>query len=125
VHPHEGRGGWSWLTGAASWMYRLIMESLVGFRQEGNRLSFQTLLPADWPQVEITYKYHDTLYEITILQQDKPDDQSEHTAAPQRLFVDGVKQSEAFVLLENDGGTHKVELYLYVHKDVKAFSGLV
>jgi len=124
MHPHEGRGGWSWLTGAASWMYRLIIESLVGFRQEGNILTFRSLLPADWPEIEITYKYHDTIYEIKIMQQDTTDKPADNPAATQSLFVDGVNQPELFVLLENDGATHKVELYLYVHKNIEALPGL-
>jgi len=123
--PHEGRGGWSWMTGAASWMYRLIVESLVGFKQDGNKLSFQPLLPADWTEVEITYKYHETLYEIKIVQQsEKLDDTHASSTPPKRgLFVDGEEQMDLFVSLKNDGGKHKVEFYIHTN-DVEALSGL-
>ncbi|MCU0252313.1 MAG: hypothetical protein MUE61_19115, partial [Vicinamibacterales bacterium] len=48
VAPHVGRGGWSWYTGSAAWMYRLVIESLLGLRLEGDRLRIASCLPADW-----------------------------------------------------------------------------
>ena len=125
--PHAGRGGWSWLTGAASWMYRLIVESLLGLRQEGDRLSFQPLLLEDWPEVEVTYNYRDTVYKIKIIQQNT--NGSKTSAAGQahpkeRLLVDGEDQPGLFVTLENDGKQHLVELYLTISKEIEAPPGL-
>ena len=61
--PH-GRGGWTWYTGSAGWMYRLIIESLLGLRLEGRRLAFAPRLPAAWHACEIEYRYGETLYRI-------------------------------------------------------------
>ena len=52
--PHTGRGGWSWYTGSAGWMYRLLLESLLGLRLEGERLHVAPCLPAEWPGFAIT-----------------------------------------------------------------------
>jgi cyclic beta-1,2-glucan synthetase len=53
VEPHTGRGGWSWYTGSAGWMYRLVVESLLGLRLEGATLHIAPCLPADWPSLTI------------------------------------------------------------------------
>ncbi|HXE38026.1 MAG TPA: glucoamylase family protein [Azonexus sp.] len=66
VPPHIGRGGWSWYTGSAGWMYRLIVESLLGLRREGETLHFTPCLPKDWPSIDIRYRFHETDYQITI-----------------------------------------------------------
>ena len=68
VAPHTGRGGWTWYTGSAGWMYRLIVESLLGVRREAQRLTFAPRLPATWPSCEIQYRYGETLYRISIRQ---------------------------------------------------------
>jgi len=51
--PYTGRGGWSWYTGAASWMHRAAVESIFGLRLEANELSFLPCLPAHWPRAEL------------------------------------------------------------------------
>src|SRR6202042_299642 len=63
---HAGRGGWTWYTGSAGWMYRLITESLLGLRLEVDKLHFAPCLPADWPAVKIHYRYRETVYHITL-----------------------------------------------------------
>jgi cellobiose phosphorylase len=66
VHPHGGRGGWTWYTGSAGWMYRLIIESLLGIRREGESLYFSPKVPHDWPGFEIKYRYLLTDYDINF-----------------------------------------------------------
>jgi len=61
VPPHTGRGGWSWYTGLAGWMYRLILESLLGLRLEADKLHFTPCFNADWPESKIHYRYRETL----------------------------------------------------------------
>ncbi len=61
---HVGRGGWTWYTGSAGWMYRLILESLLGLRLEANKLHFRPCLPAHWPALTINYRYRETPYRI-------------------------------------------------------------
>src|SRR6202034_3727531 len=63
---HSGRGGWTWYTGSAGWMYRLITESLLGIHLEVDSLRFTPCLPADWPAFKIHYRYRETFYHITI-----------------------------------------------------------
>ena len=66
--PHTGRGGWSWYTGSAGWMYRLIVESLLGVTRERDCLRFAPCLPADWTGFTMRYRYRETTYEIAIRQ---------------------------------------------------------
>ena len=68
VSPHTGRGGWTWYTGSAGWMYRLIVESLLGLRLEVDKLHVAPCLPADWKGFTLHYRYRETVYHITVLQ---------------------------------------------------------
>lgn len=67
VAPHTGRGGWTWYTGSAGWMYTLITESFLGLQREGNTLKFTPCIPADWNSFSIRYRYHATIYQIEVL----------------------------------------------------------
>ena len=111
VAPHTGRGGWSWYTGSAGWMYRLILESLLGVRlvtsRSGARLLLEPCLPADWPGCSIDYRYRDTLYRIEIIQ-------SGSAAASCEVRLDGELQTDGAVPLRDDGWPHRVELRLTV-----------
>jgi cellobiose phosphorylase len=64
--PHVGRGGWTWYTGSAGLIYRLITESLLGISREGDKLRIQPRLPAHWPGFKLHYRYRETMYHITI-----------------------------------------------------------
>ena len=68
VPPHTGRGGWTWYTGSAGWMYRLVVESLLGVRLEVDRLHLAPCLPAHWTGLTIHYRYRETVYHIVIVQ---------------------------------------------------------
>ena len=57
VAPHVGRGGWTWYTGSAGWMYRAGLESILGFQLQGSRLKIAPCIPANWPGFEIVFKY--------------------------------------------------------------------
>jgi cellobiose phosphorylase len=65
--PHTGRGGWTWYTGSAGWMYRLAIESLLGLALEGDKLRLAPCLPANWPGFKLRYRYRDTLYRIAVV----------------------------------------------------------
>jgi cellobiose phosphorylase len=103
--PHVGRGGWTWYTGSASWMYRLMLESLLGFQRQGDLLRFQPCLPTDWKSFKVHYRYQDTLYHMTILQ-------PEPSQSVQRVVVDGVQQPNTTITLRNDHQDHQVEVEL-------------
>ena len=66
--PHTGRGGWTWYTGSAGWMYRLIVESLLGLRLEVDKLRIAPCLPADWETFSMHYRYRETAYHIAVVQ---------------------------------------------------------
>lgn len=68
VVPHSGRGGWTWYTGSAAWMYRLILESLLGIKLEVNKLHIQPCLPKEWEGFLLHYRYRETVYHINIRQ---------------------------------------------------------
>ncbi len=63
VAPHTGRGGWTWYTGSAGWMYRLIVESLLGLRLEVDKLRLAPCLPATG-KLQVHYRYRETVYHI-------------------------------------------------------------
>ena len=70
--PHTGRGGWTWYTGASGWMYRLILETLLGITIVGDQLHIKPCVPAYWNSYKIHYRYQDTNYHLTINRKDKP-----------------------------------------------------
>lgn len=73
VEPHTGRGGWTWYTGSAGWMYQLILESFLGLRKNGDTIWFEPCIPHEWHSFAIKYKHHDTVYHITVYQGASPD----------------------------------------------------
>src|SRR3546814_15087254 len=68
VQPHVGRGGWTWYTGPAGWMYRLVLESLLGLRLEGDTLHLSPCIPPDWPGYPTCYRFLATLYRLPVRQ---------------------------------------------------------
>ena len=103
VPPHTGRGGWTWYTGSAAWMYRLIVESLLGLRLEVDKLYFTPCLPADWEGFKMHYRYRETVYHIAVLQTQTGSDVMSVT-------VDGVEQHDKTVPLVDDHREHSVEV---------------
>lgn len=101
VEPHIGRGGWSWYTGSAGWLYRLILESLLGIRRQGSYLYLKPCLPKDWQRYSISYRFGETFYQIEISQQ-KGD------VSTEKLTLDGIVQQNSIILLQDDKQSHKV-----------------
>jgi len=106
VKPHTGRGGWTWYTGSAAWMYRLIMESLLGFRLEANKLFFKPCLSTLWNNFTIRYRFRGTNYQITVRQQQDDED------GAASVTMDGVVQQEMTIALVDDRQDHTVEVVL-------------
>ncbi|EPZ16054.1 NdvB [Thauera terpenica 58Eu] len=99
--PHTGRGGWSWYTGSAGWMYRLLLESLLGLQLQDNALRFSPCLPADWPEIRIRYRYQSTLYHITI----------KHAADERAcITLDGIELHDDAIPLVDDRVEHQLEI---------------
>jgi cellobiose phosphorylase len=102
--PHTGRGGWTWYTGSAGWMYRLLVETLLGVHLEGDRLRLEPRMRAEWTTYKIHYRYRQTVYHITI---------SRLAAEAPRgnlLSVDGQEISGTVVSLVDDQREHFAEL---------------
>jgi cellobiose phosphorylase len=105
LSPHTGRGGWSWYTGSAGWMYRLIVESLLGLTLERSCLRFAPCLPADWTAFTMSYRYRETTYDIAIRQ--TPAAAGAGMPAVE-VTVDGVAQADGSVHLTDDRAAHQV-----------------
>jgi cyclic beta-1,2-glucan glucanotransferase len=102
VAPHIGRGGWTWYTGSAGWMYRLLTETLLGVHLEGNRLRITPRFPAGWTSYKIHYRHRQTVYHITINRL-SADGTGE-------LSLDGQTLAEETIPLTDDHIEHFVEL---------------
>jgi cyclic beta-1,2-glucan synthetase len=105
VSPHTGRGGWTWYTGSAGWMYRLIVESVLGLRLEVDKLHIAPCLPADWKRFTLHYRYRETVYHITVLQ-------TRARSGDTSVTVDGVGQQDETIPLVDDRQEHSVEVHV-------------
>jgi cellobiose phosphorylase len=104
VEPHTGRGGWTWYTGSAGWMYQLLVETLLGVNLEGDQLRLTPRLPKTWTTYKIHYRYRQTVYHIVIarLASESPDRQP--------LRLDGEELSGETIPLCDDHAEHTVEM---------------
>jgi cellobiose phosphorylase len=109
VAPHVGRGGWSWYTGSSGWMYRLIIESLLGLTRGARQLTLAPRMPAGWNSFTLTYRYETSSYVIRVLHDDGA---GAGASAVPVLTVDGEPQHEQVIALVDTGMTHQVELRL-------------
>jgi cellobiose phosphorylase len=106
VKPHTGRGGWTWYTGSAGWMYRLMVESLLGLRLEVDKLHIAPCIPADWKAFKMHYRYRNTVYRIAVSQtRDGP--------SAITVTVDGVAQQDCAIPLVDDRREHSVEVSVH------------
>jgi cyclic beta-1,2-glucan synthetase len=106
VAPHTGRGGWTWYTGSAGWMYRLLSETLFGLNLEGNCLRLTPRLPNHWATCKIHYRYRQTPYHITISRL------SEASPGSGQIFLDGKQLGDGIIPLVDDHRDHNVEMRL-------------
>ena len=106
--PHTGRGGWTWYTGSASWLYRVGLEAILGFRLRGTRLEFNPCIPPGWSGYGITYRHRSSTYHVVV----------ENSAGSGRdvrsVSVDGRPVLDLVVELADDGRQHEVHVALAV-----------
>jgi cellobiose phosphorylase len=107
VAPHTGRGGWTWYTGSAGWMYRLIVESLLGLRLEVDRLSVAPCLPTHWQGFKVHYRYRETVYHIVVSQMRGDEGGNSGVTS---VTVDGIEQPDRVIPLVDDHLEHTVEV---------------
>ncbi len=100
--PHKGRGGWTWYTGSAGWMYQFLLQSLLGLKREGDKLYFELCIPKGWPSFKLNYKYLNTCYyfEVVQLVEERGSGYS----------VDGIPQEHNYISLIDDNIDHHVEI---------------
>jgi len=106
--PHVGRGGWTWYTGSAGWMYRAGIESILGLRKQGTFLLLDPCIPKDWPGFEIVYRHGASRYEITV---ENPQGVCRGIASAE---LDGqcLSGSPVRISLSDDGNIHRIRVVL-------------
>ncbi|HXY32376.1 MAG TPA: hypothetical protein VEI06_16865 [Gemmatimonadaceae bacterium] len=97
-----GRGGWTWYTGSASWMYRIGLEAILGFTKRGDSLVIQPCVPAQWPEYRIEYRYGTSVYAIAVL------DPAGLRGRPPAVSLDGAALEGSRIPLVDDGARHEV-----------------
>jgi cyclic beta-1,2-glucan synthetase len=103
---HVGRGGWTWYTGAAGWLYRAGLETILGFRKRGSALAIDPCVPREWNGFEIAYRHGDTRYRIAVR---NPDGVCRGVAS---VTLDGTVLEAMLVPLVDDGLEHQVDVVL-------------
>jgi cyclic beta-1,2-glucan glucanotransferase len=101
--PHIGRGGWTWYTGSAGWLYRAGLESILGFRVHGMMLSIDPCIPRNWPTYSITFRYRSATYQIRV---NNPSGVSRGVASVN--LDDKIVVDRANIPLVDDGAAHRV-----------------
>ncbi len=120
--PHTGRGGWTWYTGSAGWMYRLIVESFLGLRLEVDKLRFAPCLPADWKEFKLHYRHRETVYHIAVTQTvaataGMPVTGGMTAQGAMTVTVDGIEQGDQAIPLVDDRQEHSVEVRIDRHSE--------
>ncbi|KAA3627887.1 MAG: cyclic beta 1-2 glucan synthetase [Proteobacteria bacterium] len=114
--PHTGRGGWSWYTGAAGLMYRLIVETLLGLRLELDHLRIAPCIPAHWESYKIHYRYRETFYHITVRRIGEKSEPAIRVTVDGAVVagagVDGTGRAQGMIPLVDDRREHNVEVDL-------------
>jgi cyclic beta-1,2-glucan synthetase len=106
--PHVGRGGWTWYTGSAGWMYRAGIEWILGFRLRGTKLHIDPCIPCAWRNFEITFRYQSSRYEIVV---ENPQRVARGVSS---VELDGASLAAGsmHIQLADDGTTHHVRVVL-------------
>jgi cyclic beta-1,2-glucan synthetase len=107
AHPaHAGRAGWTWYTGAAGWMYRAGLESILGLRRRGETFEIEPCIPSTWNGFSISWRIGTTVYDIAV---SNPNRRCRGIA---HATLDGVEVNPDAIPLELDGATHEVSVEL-------------
>ncbi len=113
--PHTGRGGWTWYTGAAGWMYRLTVETLLGLQLEVDKLRIAPRIPLHWKSYKIHYRYRETFYHIIIK---RLGEKSENVMSVtvdgvlRDVIIDEVGHTQGVIPLVDDRQEHHIEVVL-------------
>ncbi|MDR4508441.1 MAG: hypothetical protein MRJ65_09440 [Candidatus Brocadiaceae bacterium] len=114
--PHTSRGGWTWYTGAAGWMYRLTVETLLGLKLEMDHLRIAPCIPAHWESYKIHYRYRETFYHITVKRVGKKPEHVIHVTVDGTVVngadVEETGRAQGIIHLADDHQEHYVEVDL-------------
>jgi cyclic beta-1,2-glucan synthetase len=102
---HLGRGGWTWYTGSASWMYRIGLETILGFTKHGDSLTLEPCIPSAWREFSIEYRFGGSLYAISVVRRGRSNEVN-------RVIVDGTDRGDGAIPLVDDGKRHDVSIEL-------------
>ncbi|HMC66382.1 MAG TPA: glucoamylase family protein [Gemmataceae bacterium] len=104
--PHTGRGGWTWYTGSAAWLYRVALEALLGFQLRGDRLMFDPRIPSHWGKYTITYRHRSATYHVSV--------ENPHSVERglESVTLDGVPCADNVIELADDGKAHQVRVIM-------------
>ena len=102
MHPHTGRGGWSWYTGSAGWMYQAGLSSILGLVKAGNNLVINPCIPGQWKEYSITYRHQSASYHIKVLNPDGL------MTGIRSITMDGMLLTDNLIPVADDGITHEV-----------------
>jgi cyclic beta-1,2-glucan synthetase len=104
--PHTGRGGWTWYTGSAGWLYRVMVESILGFHPHGDHFRVDPCIPQDWKSFTLSYRYRSATYRIRV--------ENPHgvQCGVEQVLVDGQNVERGAIALADDGKTHEVRIIL-------------
>jgi cyclic beta-1,2-glucan synthetase len=100
--PYVRRGGWTWYTGSAAWMYRLGLEGILGLRKIGDSLHIAPVIPPAWDGFEIRYQFGGSVYLIEV---HNPDHVANHV---RQMLLDGQPLNEGSIPLVDDKVEHRV-----------------
>ncbi|SHH85679.1 GH36-type glycosyl hydrolase domain-containing protein [Desulfosporosinus lacus] len=106
THSHVGRGGWTWYTGAAGWMYQAGLEGILGFKRQGDTIVLKPCIPSRWSGFSLTYQYHTTKYEIFV------ENPNARMSGYTKIILDEAELLEPVIVLKDDGQTHTVRLII-------------
>jgi cellobiose phosphorylase len=101
---HRGRGGWTWYTGSAGWMYQLIINLFIGLKREGNSLRFAPCIPEEWDGFDVTYRFLTTIYSIRLTQS--------KGEKIMEVFENDKKLDDGIITLINDEKIHEIRIEL-------------
>ncbi len=105
VSPNNGRGGWTWYTGSAGWMYQLIIEWLLGIRIEAGKLRLKPCIPKEWKSFSVNYRYLTSNYHIVL-------SQGSAVRETDIMTIDGDMPEDGLITLFDDGAEHSIEILL-------------
>ena len=98
--PHTGRGGWTWYTGSAGWLYRVAIEAILGFQVRGDTLRLSPCIPRSWPRFELSYRYRSATYRIAV------DNSAGTGRGVISVELDGERVPNDTLSMTDDGKTH-------------------